>query len=56
LLVVGGFVAHPWTARLKPRKEAPATAKTKSVRVTAKNMYATIRGAIFTTWTNMGTG
>jgi hypothetical protein len=36
-------------------KEAAATAKTKSVRVTAKNREATIRGAIFTTWTNMST-
>ena len=50
-----GLAAHPETARLRPRNDIAATAKTRSVRVTAKHIYMTIREVIFTPVTNMGT-
>jgi hypothetical protein len=40
---------------VKPSNDIAATAKARSIRVTAKNMDMTIRGVLFTTVTNMGT-
>jgi len=54
-LVVAELVAQPATARLKPRKDAAATAKTRSVRTTANRRYPTTRGAVFTALKNMRT-
>src|ERR1035437_8124504 len=55
-IVVGGLAAHPWTARVTPRNDTPATAMTRRVRGTAKNKDMMNRGTIFTALTNMGTG